>query len=406
MPLDWVNGKQVGGPIKLRAATGTPDPTLQPGPLELSPSAVAVQPDGKAVFSGTRERCAYIARLNPDGSLDPTFQVFELSMSPRFLTVLPILTGQAADVLAREGQPVSFQVTAGPAGVGYQWSFNGQPLAGATSATLALPAVTPAQAGLYRVRITTPGGALVDSRDALLEVTEPDETNLGALSAEKLADLFADDPAEAGAGRPGRQGFTSLSMGVPGTRFLNLIGSLSEPGDPVPCDVLVSASRWLRFRTATPGAVVGVATTDAAFDTVLAVFTNRFNPVLVACNDDLGIGLPNSQLAFPAVPGVDYLVMVAAKGGATGACGVVWEATAPDVTADANPLGLDATVLEDGHFTFRRVVPPGFYQLDRGATLDTLAPVQRLRVRSGLLDYRDPEPASGEARFYRFNLAQ
>ena len=75
------------------------------------------------------------------------------------------------------------------------------------------------------------------------------------------------------------------------------------------------------------------------------------------------------------------------------------------MTADDNPLGLDATGLEDGHFTFRRVVPPGLYQLDRGATLDTLAPLRQLRVRSGLLDYRDPEPASGEARFYRFNPA-
>jgi hypothetical protein len=322
--------------------------------------------------------------------------------------VLPVIAaaGQPADALARAGQPVNFGVTAGPAGVGYQWSFNGQPLAGATGATLNLPAVTPAQAGRYRVRISTPGGAFVDSRDALLEVAEATAANLGALSAEKLADLFADDPAEAGvgrAGRPARNGFTSVSVGVPGTRFLNLAGSLSEPGDPVPCDVPVSASRWLRFRTATSGVFIGVATTNAAFDTVLAVFTNRFNPVLVACNDDLGIGLPNSQVAFTAVPGVDYLVMVAAKGGGAGACGVVWEATAPDVTADPNPLGLDATGLEDGHFTFRRVVPPGMYQLDRGPTLNTLAPLQRLRVRSGLLDFRDPEPASGEARFYRFN---
>jgi hypothetical protein len=322
--------------------------------------------------------------------------------------VLPVIAaeGQPADALARAGQPVNFGVTAGPAGVGYQWSFNGQPLAGATGATLNLPAVTPAQAGLYRVRVTTPGGALVDSRDALLEVTAATAANLGALSAEKLADLFADDPAPAGAGRngrPGRNGITSVSVGVPGTRFLNLAGSLSEPGDPVPCDVPVSASRWLRFRTATSGVFIGVATTNAAFDTVLAVFTNRFNPVLVACNDDLGIGLPNSQVAFTAVPGVDYLVMVAAKGGGAGACGVVWEATAPDVTADPNPLGLDATGLEDGHFTFRRVVPPGMYQLDRGPTLNTLAPLQRLRVRSGLLDFRDPEPATGDARFYRFN---
>jgi uncharacterized delta-60 repeat protein len=321
--------------------------------------------------------------------------------------VLPVIAaaGQPADVLARAGQPVNFGVTAGAGGVGYQWSFNGQPLAGATGATLNLPAVTPAQAGRYRVRITTPGGAFVDSRDALLEVAEATAANLGALSAEKLADLFADDPAEAGAGRagqPGRHGFTSLSVGVPGTRFLNLAGSLSEPTDPVPCDVLVAASRWLRFRTTTPGTVIRVVTTNAAFDTVLAVFTNRFAPKLVACNDDYRG--PQSRVDFMAEAGVDYLVMVATKSGASGVCGVTWLA-ADGVTADEQP-GLDATGLEDGHFTFRRVVRPGFYQLDRGATLDTLSPSQRLRVRSGLLDYRDPEPASGEARFYRFNPAQ
>jgi hypothetical protein len=171
----------------------------------------------------------------------------------------------------------------------------------------------------------------------------------------------------------------------------------------VPCDVIVTASRWLRFRAATPGTVIRVATTDAAFDTVLAVFTNRFTPALIVCNDDSDGG-KNSQVTFTAAAEVDYLVMVAAKGAEVGVCGVAWVAAASGVTANDNPLGLDVTGIQDGHFTFRRVVLPGMYEINRGPALETLAPLQRLRVRSGLLDFRDPEPATDNIRFYRFNL--
>ncbi len=248
----------------------------------------------------------------------------------------------------------------------------------------------------------------MDSRDALLEVATEAAADLGALSTEKLAELFADDPVGLGAapaGRPQPSGSSRVSLGVPGTRVLSFAGSLSEPGDPVPCDVIVTAFRWLRLRATAPGTRVVLVTTNAAFDTVLAVFTNRFAPALVVCNDDLPTGLRNSWVTFPSAAGVDYLVMVAAKGGGTGLCGVGWQSATDDVTADDNPLGLDATGLEDGHFTVRRVVLPGRYQLDRGASLNTLAPLQQLRVRSGLLDFRDPEPATRNAQFYRFNPA-
>jgi hypothetical protein len=320
--------------------------------------------------------------------------------------VLPILAGQPADVLTRAGQPVNFQVNAAPVGVSYQWSFNGQPLPGANNPTLTLPAVIPAQAGQYRVQVTAPSGATIESRDALLEVAAATDGELGGLSAEKLADLFADDSVGAGGGRaakPSGAGFTSLTLGVPGTRFLNLARSLSDPSDPVPCDVIVTASRWLRFRAEAPGTIIRLATTNAALDTVLAVFTNRFTPALIVCNDNFSGGR-NSQVTFTAAAEVDYLVMVAAKGTEVGVCGVAWLAAASGVTAADNPLGLDVTDIQDGHFTFRRVVLPGVYQIDRGSAMERLAPLQRLRVRSGLLDFLDPEPVTDGTRFYRFHL--
>jgi hypothetical protein len=317
---------------------------------------------------------------------------------------LPTFTEQPADVLARAGQRVTFRAAAGPAGVAYRWLANGQPLAGANTATLVLDGANPSQAGLYRVRVTAPGGGFVESRDALLEVTAESGMELGGLSAEKLADLFAEAPAAADSvpvAPPPGPGLISWSQG---TRFLNLANSLSEPGDPMPCDVIATPSRWLRFRTGTAGTFISVSTTNAAFDSVLAVYTNRFAPALVACNDDLGTGSRNSQVFFEAVAGVDYLVMVAAKGGGGGVSGVAWLATAGDGSTE--PLGLKGPSLVDGHFTYQRVVPQGLYQLDRGPALRSMAPLQRLRVRSGLLDIRDPDPATGSVQFYRFNLAQ
>lgn len=201
--------------------------------------------------------------------------------------------------------------------MGFQWSYNGQPLAGANGATLTLPGVVPAQAGSYRVRVSSPRRSFRGQPGRAAGSGDRSRLDLGALSTEKLAELFADDPVGLGAapaGRPQPSGSSRVSLGVPGTRVLSFAGSLSEPGDPVPCDVIVTAFRWLRLRATAPGTRIVLVTTNAAFDTVLAVFTNRFAPALVVCNDDLPTGLRNSRVTFPAAAGVDYLVMVAAKG--------------------------------------------------------------------------------------------
>ena len=63
----------------------------------------------------------------------------------------------------------SFTVTAAGSALSYQWQRNGTPLAGATSATLALPSVAPADAGIYTVVVTS--GASSVSASAILGVT-------------------------------------------------------------------------------------------------------------------------------------------------------------------------------------------------------------------------------------------
>jgi uncharacterized delta-60 repeat protein len=84
----------------------------------------------------------------------------------------PSITMQPASESVTAGANVTFSVVASENGGGtlrYQWFFNGTPLAGATSATLALDAVRAAQAGAYSVVVTNDLGN-VTSASATLSV--------------------------------------------------------------------------------------------------------------------------------------------------------------------------------------------------------------------------------------------
>ncbi len=236
---------------------------------------------------------------------------------------LPVFDTQPESRVAVAGENVTLTAAVTPANSTLQWFLNGQPLPGATTATLQLSAVTAEQAGTYRLRVTAPNGLSAESRDALVEVTEA--AGPVTLSADKLEDLFADD-AGAGvglvrAGQPRRQSFTSVSAG---SLAFNTLGSFARTNEPILCGGVGGASRWFRFRFQSAGEVV-MATTNTAFDSMLAVFTNRSDLRLVACNDDVLPGLRNSRVRFTAVPGVDYLVVVDGKQGAAGACSLTWK---------------------------------------------------------------------------------
>ncbi|MBU6400032.1 MAG: immunoglobulin domain-containing protein, partial [Verrucomicrobia bacterium] len=86
---------------------------------------------------------------------------------------LPTITAQPQSQTVNPGSTVSFGVTAAGTGpLGYQWLFNGAPLAGASSATLTLNSVQSAQAGSYSVVVTNLAGS-VTSAPATLAVNAP-----------------------------------------------------------------------------------------------------------------------------------------------------------------------------------------------------------------------------------------
>ena len=87
-------------------------------------------------------------------------------------TVAPSFTTQPTNATATVGGSVTFSAAAnGTAPITYQWTKDGAPIAGATSTTLTLNAVTLASAGSYRLSATNAAGT-AQSNPAVLSVNE------------------------------------------------------------------------------------------------------------------------------------------------------------------------------------------------------------------------------------------
>ena len=95
------------------------------------------------------------------------------SLTPVTVLVSPkILSGpQSQSVLA--GADVNFSVVASGSDLNVQWLFNGQNLAGATNASLSLPAVQAAQAGQYSVVVANAVGSAASVPASLTVITPP-----------------------------------------------------------------------------------------------------------------------------------------------------------------------------------------------------------------------------------------
>jgi hypothetical protein len=121
----------------------------------------------------------------------------------------PSITTQPQNQTAAAGATASFWVAASGAieqiDLGYQWDFNGQPIAGATKSILYLPSVSPASAGSYTVTVTNVLGS-VTSQPASLSLT----------AAGGAPPVVSQPPASTTVGTMGTAVF-SVSTGGPGS---------------------------------------------------------------------------------------------------------------------------------------------------------------------------------------------
>lgn len=323
--------------------------------------------------------------------------VFAWNLELTTLALLPQIVRQPTGAIVVEGAPVSLSVIASPPDVGYQWFLNDVALSGANQPTLNIPSFRPDLSGTYHVRVTTPAGVSLDSTGAVLEGVSRPEAR-GRPSADKLDDLFTDTEllgaALAGRHHPEPQS-PPVAIGLPGSQWTDNTGSSRGPDDPEVCVAYTTASRWFRLQFNVPGSnptPVILTTEGSAIATLLAVFTNRFEPKLLACDTAALPERPAALVTIPALRGVDYLVLVDGLDGAEGRIRLNW-----DGEEEVPPL----ITLQDGRLLVEMRVVPGDYDWVEGASLGSWQPVLRTNVASGIFRYLDPSPASQPARFFR-----
>jgi chitodextrinase len=158
-------GAIVGGTLTLHAGAVGDDLVWQwfrdGAPIDGATAPVLTLADAQIADSG-----AYtVAVTNAAGSV---------ISQPAAVTVLPPLappeiTVQPQSVQAEAGGTATFSVTASGDSLAYQWRRNGEPLPGATDATLVLAGVQPADMAAYSVVVSNPAGS-VPSQAAALSV--------------------------------------------------------------------------------------------------------------------------------------------------------------------------------------------------------------------------------------------
>ena len=107
-------------------------------------------------FNATTGTTYYIAVDGWGGAMASI--VLNLSFGPTGGGAIPSITTQPANQTTTPGGSASFTVTADGNPTGYQWSFNGSTIAGATSATYTINNAQSANAGNYQVAVSNASG--------------------------------------------------------------------------------------------------------------------------------------------------------------------------------------------------------------------------------------------------------
>ncbi len=261
---------------------------------------------------------------------------------------LPLITTQPLSQTVTNGATASLSAQAtSPTGIIYSWYHNCEEILlvdnpTATSATLIVTNVQPAQVGTYTVRVYNGFYRDVESLPAFLEIGP----QFDGRSRDKLEDLFASPgsaiaapplAAKGGprAGSAAPSAFVSVAAGTLSSQVLNNFGAATQQGESNHCGVIGGSSKWFGLQPTNDGVLL-IDTIGSAIDTVLAVYTgtNLFSLSLVACDNNSAPDKVRSRLRLNAQRGTRYSVAIDGANAAQGIINLNWGlGTAPVLAA-------------------------------------------------------------------------
>jgi len=152
---------------------GNPDVSVPAtGPINVTANPFRIGSDGSGPWNFIG-RIDEVSLYNRALSMVEIQAIYGAGSSGKCAPTSPIITSQPSDQTVTIGQNATFSVVAaGLRPLGYQWSFNGSSIPGATASTLVLTNVQLQQSGAYAVVITNQAGSIVSS-NAHLAVNFP-----------------------------------------------------------------------------------------------------------------------------------------------------------------------------------------------------------------------------------------
>lgn len=329
---------------------------------DVEPATSANNSDPKRVrtstvtFTATAGITYYIAVDGWDGSMASI--VVNLSFGAGGGGTAPSITTQPANQTTTPGGSVGFTVAADGSPTGYQWSFNGSAIAGATAATYTINNAQSANAGNYQVAVSNASGTTASSVATLTVVATP-------LLGETVT--TGHDVAFSAADVGGIQWQVSTDGG---TTWTNLVNDSTYRGvntSTLEISGATSALNGRRYRYATTSSG-GSSTSNAATLTVAQVFFPF----------PAGVAVDISGNLYVCDTSADTIQKISSSGSVSTLAGVSGQTGTADGSGTAalfnDPTGIFSTsdgtlsVTDNANATIRRITSAGVVSTFAGST--------------------------------------
>jgi hypothetical protein len=270
----------------------------------------------------------------------------------------PSITTQPANQTTTPGGSAGFTVTAGGNPSGYQWSFNGSPISGATSATYTLNNVQSGNAGNYQVVVSNSSGSTTSSI-----------ATLTVLSAPLLNGIVTTghDVAFSATGTNGIQWQVSTDGGTTWTDLANNATYRGVNSNTLEISGAASAMNGQRYRYVTTLSG-GTSTSNAATLTVTQAFLPFPVAVAIDASGNLYVGDTSSD-TIQKISSSGAIVSLAGSSGQTGTTdgsGAAARFNDPSGVISASDGVLSIT--DNANATIRRITTAGAVTTLAGST--------------------------------------